>query len=80
MSISIRRIKKRMKNKLPKYTPVSESVYSIIQDEIDISLELLLSKIISEFNSSEDTKLKVKHVSLALTKPSWIYTHKGDEK
>ena len=67
MSISIRKIKKRMKNKLPKYTPVAESVYNYIQDEIDISLEILLSEIIAEFNLSEDTKLKNKHVSSALT-------------
>ena len=70
MSISIRKIKKRMKSKLPRNTPIKTSVYVNIQEEIDIILEEMLIKVISEYNLSTDTKLKDIHVSLALNTKS----------
>ena len=67
MVISIRKIKKRMKNRLKRNTPVKESVYLDIQEEMDIILEDLILKIVSEYDISKDNKLTKKHVNLALS-------------
>lgn len=67
MVISIRKIKKRMKNRLEKNTHVKEIVYVNIQEEMDIILEDLILKIVSEYNISKDNKLTEKHVNLALS-------------
>ncbi len=67
MVISIRKIKKRMKNRLEKNTHVKEIVYANIQEEMDIILEDLILKIVSEYNISKDNKLTEKHVNLALS-------------
>tara|TARA_R110000744_G_scaffold39163_8_gene89248 strand:+ start:199 stop:402 length:204 start_codon:yes stop_codon:yes gene_type:complete len=56
-----------MKNKLPRNTPVKETVYVNIQEEIDVVLEDLLTRIILEYNQSYDSKLNDKHVELALS-------------
>lgn len=66
MVISIRTIKKRMKNRLQKNTPVKELVYLEIQQEMDIMLEEMIIKIISKFNLSEDKKLTEKHFNLGI--------------
>ena len=66
MVISIRKIKKRMKNRLEKNTPVKELVYLNIQEEMDIILEDIIMKTINQFELSEDKKLTEKHFNLGL--------------
>ena len=67
MTISIREMKKKLKNELPVGTFVNNDVYIYLQEAVDKYLSDLSKVITLIFTESEDRVLKENHVTEALT-------------
>ena len=66
MSISIREMKKKLKNELEAGTFVNDSAYKALAEYTDIFLTLVCQETAIIFQESEDRKLTDEHVSLAI--------------
>ncbi len=66
MSISIREMKKKLKNELEAGTFVNDSAYKALAEYTDIFLTLVCQETAIIFKESEDRKLTDEHVSLAI--------------
>ena len=66
MSISIREMKKKLKNELEVGTFVNDSAYKALAEYTDNFLTLLCKKTKSIFEESEDRKLTSEHITLAI--------------
>jgi len=66
MSISIREMKKKLKNELEVGTFVNDSAYKTLAEYTDNYLSILCRATASIFDASEDRKLTKEHVNLAM--------------